>query len=418
VERSLRLACIQLGLFECMEKNAMQNVLILCDSDLSSAPRVRNQVTVLKDRCNLLTVGLGPIADESVRFLKFPRVSTTNSKSHLGFWTPIRKTISAGLRMRELFRRACPGVFLETSALSQSRRLLRDILPMKLDALIVHHAWNLPLAIKIKNATNCRVIANLHEYYPRQFESDGNWMRSVAPVNHLLCKRYLPRVDRVWTVSQGIANEYARSYCIDCRIVPNAKPYVAFTEQYIPNFKTIRSIYHGIAMPSRGLEAVIETVAGLEGHELTLMLTEANGFPDYYQYVRKIAERYNNIVWSNPVPTGSIVKTITSFDIGYFYYVPNSFNALHCLPNKFFECVQARLPFVVNPLPEVESLIRRYNCGFVSLQENVCSMRFLLQSLKWSEICNARTNLEVAAKDLCLEAFAADMADDVLGAIS
>ena len=75
----------------------------------------------------------------------------------------------------------------------------------------------------------------------------------------------------------------------------------------------------------------------------------------------------------------------------------------HCLPNKFFDFIQARLPVAIGPSPEMRGLIKKYDCGFVAKEFTVESMAKTLNNLSISEIDIIKKNSEGVAKEFCWE---------------
>ncbi len=89
----------------------------------------------------------------------------------------------------------------------------------KFDVIIAHDAETIPVALKY--AKGAKIIANMHEYAPREFESYFWWKIYFAPYKSYLCRAYLPKVAHVFVVSNGILREYEKNFGIKCEIMMN-----------------------------------------------------------------------------------------------------------------------------------------------------------------------------------------------------
>ena len=160
-------------------------------------------------------------------------------------------------------------------------------------------------------------------------------------------------------------------------------------------------VYHGGASRSRRLETLIDVVSLLDDRfTLALILTSD---PKYQQELRLKAAGMDRIDFVEPVPFEDIIPTIGRYDIGFFYYEPTNFNLRHCLPNKLFEYIQARLMIAIGPSPDMAELVKKYGCGVISKGFSVESMVSALNSLSAAEIDGLKRKSDLAAKELCFE---------------
>ena len=74
-----------------------------------------------------------------------------------------------------------------------------------------------------------------------------------------------------------------------------------------------------------------------------------------------------------------------------------------CLPNKFFEFIQARLAIAIGPSPEMARLTKQYNLGIISKNFTPKSMAESLNSLTKEQILQYKENANQAAKILNAE---------------
>jgi hypothetical protein len=103
------------------------------------------------------------------------------------------------------------------------------------------------------------------------------------------------------------------------------------------------------------------------------------------------------------VPIEEIIPTIGQYDVGFFYYEPTGFNIAHCLPNKLFEYIQARLMIAIGPSPDMAELVKEYGCGVIAGEFSVHAMAKSLNLLSAEDIDKYKNNSDRAAKELCFE---------------
>ena len=125
--------------------------------------------------------------------------------------------------------------------------------------------------------------------------------------------------------------------------------------------------------------------------------------PDYYNKLRKLARGAKNICFRNPVPMSEIVNYVSSYDAGIFLLPNNTFNHRHCLPNKFFEYIQARLALAISPLPDMSAMLRQYDLGVIAADFTPQALAAAIRSLTPESIANFKRNAGKAAHTLCWE---------------
>ena len=175
-----------------------------------------------------------------------------------------------------------------------------------------------------------------------------------------------------------------------------------FPTHYV-NPNHIRIIHHGYASPDRMIEVMIETMDYVDSRfHLDLMLV-ANYNQEYLQRLKKMAEKRKNVRILSPVSFEEIIPFSLSYDIGIFLVPPTTFNLEKCLPNKFFEFIQARLAIAIGPSPEMTRLTKQYNLGIISKDFSPQAMAESLNSLTKEQILQYKENANQTAKILNAE---------------
>lgn len=322
----------------------METVAIISFTDLSSDSRVYRQIMFLKEHYRVIAIGMGDPHIDGIRYI------------HI---SPQPKTFAQKLKGAALLlTRRYEAYYWKSKRMRENKKKLEWL---HADTIIANEIDALPLAIELSN--HAKVILDAHEYSPREFEDSIVWRMFYKGYKQYLCESYIKRADRMMTVCDGIAQEYERHFHVKPAIITNAPDYEEI--QPNPTAGKIRLIHHGLANASRKIENMIEAMDHLdERFELNLMLvSDGTG---YMNKIKKMAMSRNNVRVLEPVPMRDITRYISRFDIGIFLLEPTNFNYRMALPNKFFEFIQARLAIAIGPSPEMEKIVRTYDCGVIA----------------------------------------------------
>jgi len=374
-----------------MKKNDVPaKVLVMCLADPSGNPRPRRVIEL----CHALGF--------AVSVMGYPLTRPFSLRKHFILPSPSPRLIRKILRRLwgtvetffpfEKWRLFCEA---QRFGLTEAKNSVRG---EQFDLLIVEDLQLLPPAFEIKG--NGKILFDAREYYPRQNEGEL-WFDLFERQRRIqLCRDYVTRCDAVVTVSEGLRREYRKEFAISAMIYRSTPAYAVFpVHQTTP--ENIRMIYHGVANRNRRLENLIEVVSMLdERFSLDLILT---GNPRYQQELRRKAASMERVSFPAPVPFEEIIPTIGKYDIGFFYYEPTGFNIAHCLPNKFFEYIQARLMIAIGPSPDMAELKNEYRCGVVAEEFSIQSMAKALNSLSAAKIDEYKQGSDKAARELCFE---------------
>jgi glycosyltransferase involved in cell wall biosynthesis len=274
------------------------------------------------------------------------------------------------------------------------------------EIISVHSIDLLETVLKFRGSA--KVIFDAREYYPDQF-SDRKYNRIFRIKKlHSICRDLLPKCDLVITVSQGLLDLYRTHYDIKAELVLSLPPYVEPGELYGseskgPGYDPIRIIHHGNVARSRNLGNMLDALDLLGSRfELDLMLTRSS--PRHYEEIVKRAELSANVRIIPAVEPDRIVSTLSGYDLGLIMFAPVNLNLRHCMPNKLFEMVQARLPVVSTPLPDISQFLTQNKVGFVAEDYGYEAVAETLNGLTRERISEAKMGLGRISKTYSLEA--------------
>jgi hypothetical protein len=354
----------------------MSSALVLCAADPATDPRPNRMIRCLAHDFAVHVLARGEVALPEVTCQRIPALPHRS----------IPHRAANALRLyRGHYRHMVwtPGL---RSLAAAHRRLDHAI-------IAVHDLRLLPVALAIRKRG--RVLFDAREYYPRHYEDLWWWRWLYQPLNRDLCRRYLPRVDHLVTVSAGLAEEYSREFGVACAVLPSLPAPVACEPRPVDPAH-IRLIHHGLASRSRRIELMIEMTDHLpERFTLDLMLMASDA--RYLARLRALCARRPRVRILPPVPFTDLISVTNAYDIGVFLVPPVSFNLRFALPNKFFEFVQARLMVAIGPSPEMARLVKEHDLGVVANDFAPATLAAALSRLSVEEIMRFKEHAHRAA---------------------
>ncbi|MEM3067741.1 MAG: hypothetical protein QXX91_03720 [Thermoplasmata archaeon] len=376
----------------------MKSVLILSCNGLNRAPRVLKEINALKNKYQITFAGkLDTEAFDGCKLipLKFsnPRYNKVINFHHK-YPYYIKKFISflIWIYLKITFHKFRT---FESYSLDDYELLMKN----NYDIIIIHYPELIKLGFKLKNK-NTKIIFSAHEYYPEEFNNES-FIRYTKPYYEYLCKKYLPKVDLIFSPSQSISDLYKKKY--------NKKSVVMFNTCEFKNLypspisePPIKIIHHGICIPQRDTEFLLKVAYILgEKYELNLMLIDNH--KEYFSHIVDKASLIKNVKILPPQPYNDLISFINQFDIFLIHLPPENLNHKFCLPNKLFEAIQARLCLVSTPLKDVADFILKHNIGKVSEYFTPESIAKVISGLSVEDILTYKKNSDYWSKIFCSE---------------
>lgn len=381
----------------------MKTVLLFQLGNLKTAPRIYRTYLALKNHYNIYTAGYDPISVEGEKYIDlstFQSIKEPVIDFHFKYPLPIRKLISLFINFF-ILKSFNKKIKFEKSYWTKQRREIENFLKQKkFDILIVHGIDALPLAYNLCKGSGAKLVFNAHEYYPREFEENKNWMIHTQPFYDYLCRTYMPKADLFFSVSENIRKEYIKNYNTDSIVITNAGEYKDLKVK--PCQERIRIIHHGVALRGRNLETMIRC-AELLDDRFTLDLMLVPGDPGYFEEIKHVVRNYKKVNLIDPVEFRAIPEFLNNYDIGLYILPVTNFNNEMALPNKFFEFIQGRLMLAISPNPEMALLTAKYRLGIVAVDYTAGSMATALNKLSVEAINDFKKNSQKAAEEMNAE---------------
>ncbi len=368
-----------------------QSICIIAFSPIQRDARVLRQLKYLAPYFNLSVIGYGDLDQELV---------STNQIN----WTSLTKDTGTillkAIRLIFLFLgRLIPSLYgIWYWQKSHNATGLQEAINCK-SQLYYANDWDaLPIAAEAAKKVGGKVILDLHEYAPLEFENIWFWRLLHAPMIRYFLKKYIADVAASITVAPLIAERYQQEFALDPIVVLNTPQLSSVPKkELVPH--DIKLVHHGVANRDRRLEVMIETIALCDQRfSLHLMLIETD--QAYIDFLKNLAIEVatNRVIFHEPVPPAQIVPEISKYDIGFYPLAPTSYNNSVALPNKFFDFIMAGLAVCIGPSPAMADIVGKHKCGCIAPSFEPTDIAQLLNALQPEEIINMQNAAQQAAQ--------------------
>ena len=285
-------------------------------------------------------------------------------------------------------------------------RLFFFLLTHKAALLISNDLDTLLPNFLIQKLRKIPLVYDAHEYFT------GVPELTRRPLVQKIWKRIeqmiLPSIKYMVTVNDSIAALYHKEYNIVPLVIRNI-PLTSKTESGytpcrfdlgLPDDKKIILLQGAGININRGAEEAVSAMQFTEG-AILLIIGDGDVIPALKSMVLDL-NLLEKVRFLPRQPLERLAAYTAMADIGITFDKDTNINYRYSLPNKLFDYIQAGLPVLASPLPEVKKIIDEYGCGCFIENHNpqhiaACFTQFLNDDQFLSE---CRTNVIKASKIL------------------
>lgn len=251
------------------------------------------------------------------------------------------------------------------------------------------------------------LVHDCHEYFrgvPELNERPGTTRAWKKIEDHIF-----PKLCSVYAVNASIATIYRKEYGNDVKVirnVPSRKENSLAKNRSdlgIPEDHKI-ILYQGAVNIDRGLEEAILAMKFVREKAFLVII----GTGDIIDQLKNLAIEEGvseKVIFTGPVAFEDLHEYTLMADIGLSIEKDVSLNYHFCLPNKFLDYIQARVPVLVSPLPEMKVIVEKYRIGEMieSHDPQYLATKFDSMLGQAEKLSLFRENMQKAANDLCWE---------------
>jgi glycosyltransferase involved in cell wall biosynthesis len=251
------------------------------------------------------------------------------------------------------------------------------------------------------------LVHDCHEYFRGVPELNGR--PGTTRAWKKIEDHIFPKLRSVYAVNASIAEIYHKEYGIEVRVIRNvpvrktsvhAKPK---SELGIPEDSGI-ILYQGAVNVDRGLEEAIQAMKYTREKAYLVII----GTGDVLEQLKSLAieEGVNEkVIFTGPIAFEDLHEYTLMADIGLSIEKDVCLNYHYCLPNKFLDYIQARIPVLVSPLPEMKAIVEKYGIGEMIDNHDPQHLAHKSDSMlrKGKNSPLFAENLQRAAMELCWE---------------
>jgi len=261
---------------------------------------------------------------------------------------------------------------------------------------------------------------NSEEYLPLQFDKSRLFRFTEMNYRDRTLRRILSNALLVIVEGESVASKYSAAFNLPLDkfyVFCNMTAYRPHLTQRNITPKFIKLVHHGLLAPERGLEILFNIMESL-GPQFHLTLLGPISPEHYIKKLNEKAAKVKNITILSPVPYEKIVEALVGHDLGLVVFgSPHFHHKYMTVPNKFWECLQARVPVLVSSESAMAAYVLESGCGIVAEKATLDGYVKAIQSLTPEKISAMKARCEEKAWIQSIDSRLGDFASSIENSI-
>lgn len=259
-----------------------------------------------------------------------------------------------------------------------------------LDSLLPNY-----LVSKIKGIP---LVWDSHEIFTEMPSVTNRWVQKVW---RFLENSLVKKIKYFMIANDSYADWFVKTYKIKTPTVVRNLPRRISSSKNLGENNPKVILYQGAINFSRGIDKMIEAMQHIENAEFHI--AGKGPFFEEYQKLSKNLGLEKKVKFLGNLHPEKLRKITENVDVGLSIEENKGLSYYYSLPNKISDYIQARVPVVVSPFPEMQKIVEKYHVGeFITSHEP----KLLAEKVK-SVLEKGRNfyqpQLEFAAQELCWE---------------
>lgn len=242
------------------------------------------------------------------------------------------------------------------------------------------------------------LVYDSHEYFTEVPELVNR--PTVQKIWKRIERTIFPKLTDVITVNDSIAGLFEQDYGLRPVVVRNVPHLMKKTEKKtrkelgLPEDKHLLILQGAGINIQRGAEEMVEAMQYID-HSILLIAGQGDVIPLLKKMVSEQSLE-NKVIFRPRMPYQELMQLTKNADLGLTLDKDTNLNYRYSLPNKIFDYIQASIPVIASPLPEIAHIINTYQVGTTITDHNPVNMAKTINEVladqqlidKWKNNCS------------------------------
>ncbi|PIR22621.1 MAG: hypothetical protein COV44_07065 [Deltaproteobacteria bacterium CG11_big_fil_rev_8_21_14_0_20_45_16] len=265
-----------------------------------------------------------------------------------------------------------------------------------------HGITTLPIAIFLKLATGSKLLYDAHE-----LETEQAGLNRYSKIIYKIVEFFGIRfVDHTLVVAPGIASWYEKRYRLcNIQVVRNfplksaqASISQSLKERLGISQSSTLSVYIGKFTPFRSIQEILDAYTKTRPDNHVVFI----GHGPLESLIHTYQAAHPTIHFLESLEQSTLLSLLPSADFSLCLIQDVSLSYRYSLPNKLFESLAAGVPVLGSNLPEIETIIKTSNAGWL-VEPTATAISEFVSRITKPEIEEKRQNAAATASELCWE---------------
>jgi len=275
----------------------------------------------------------------------------------------------------------------------------------KTDFIFAEDVYTLPFAVIFSKLKNSRVFYDSREIYSNL--AGLNKRKNLQAFWAWIEKKFIKAVELTITTGEMDSEFLEKKYNLTRTIVIRNLPFAAdvkcsfdFRKHLLLGKGTKILLYQGVILHGRGLMIIFDVMKELK--DCVLVILGDGEHKEFYQALAHQEHIEDRVFFFGKIEQSELLEYTSGADIGLAIIENLSLSYYFALPNKMFEYIFCGVPVLVSNLPQMKSIVDKYQVGICVNADNkdeiVSRINNLLNNNELRK--QLKENCQIAAKEL------------------